>query len=122
MKAFQTLTSSNGNTNIYSNGLAMLGDNIFQLFYPSTGTGQTPYLLRTVVPSLANGLSAFTHSHYQLFTELRLPRIVQGPQGPEEFDRPDVLHDSQVEEDLPDRASLGPWSRNLHRLLLSHPD
>ena len=44
----------------------MLEDNIFQLFYPSTGTGQTPYLLRTVVPSLANGLSAFTHSHYQL--------------------------------------------------------
>ena len=44
----------------------MLGDNIFQLFYPSAGTGETPYLFRTVVPTLTNGLSAFMHTHYQL--------------------------------------------------------
>ena len=46
----------------------MLGDNIFQLFYPASGNGDYPYLLRTVVPTVANGLSAFTHSHYQLNT------------------------------------------------------
>ena len=44
----------------------MLGDYIFQLFYPASGNGDYPYLLWTKVPTAVNGLSDFTHFHYQL--------------------------------------------------------
>lgn len=67
----------------------MLGDNIFQLFYPAAGTGQTPYLLWTIVPSPANNNPAFIHSHYQLnspnqdfhvsYKVLRVPKSSTAP-------------------------------------------